>query len=166
MENEKLDTTEVEKTSNNEMTYSQKQVDDITSKVRENAVKNWIKETFGDNISSDSLVGEFKKNQDTVKTLNDELVRVKTEFKTKEIKSAFINNYGGLENAFEPMLKANPQLLESENISTSLSNIKKNNPFFFNKDGTTLINLNEKEYKKIFSPNDEKVFDGSELKLK
>lgn len=166
MENEKLDTTEVEKTSNNEMTYSQKQVDDITNKVRDNAVKNWLKENFGDGIDANSLVGEFKKNQDTVKTLNDELVKVKNEFKTKEIKQVFISNYGGMENAFDAMLKANPQLLESENISTSLSNIKKSSPFFFKGDKTTIINLNEKAYKNFYVSGDKKTIDGSNLKLK
>lgn len=166
MENEELNTTRVDETQKNESTYSQKQVDDITNKVRDNAVKNWLKENFGENVDANSLVGEFKKNQETVKTLNNELVRVKNEFKTKEIKQAFISNYGGMENAFDSMLKANPQLLESENINTSLSNIKKSSPFFFKDDKTTIINLNEKAYKNFYVSGDKKTIDGSNLKLK
>ena len=165
MENEKLTTGPVEEAGQTEATYSQKQVDDITNKVRENAVKNWVKDKFGiDN--ADDLVGQFSSNQDTVKTLQGELVKVKTEYKTKEIKNIFVNNYGGLENAFDSMLKANPQLLDSENLNVSISNIKKTSPFFFMQDKTTLINLNEKAYKNFYVNGDKKTVDGSKLTLK
>ena len=133
---------------NAEKIYTQAQMDDITSKVRDNAVKNFLKDKFG----CEDLEGFVKSYQD-VQNENRKL-------KLNDLKNVFVNSYGGLENAFDTLISSNPNITKDQ-----LKDIKVKQPFLFNKDDTTIINISQNKPKNYFNDNLE-YFDGSNFKLK
>lgn len=133
---------------NAEKIYTQAQMDDITSKVRDNAVKNFLKDKFG----CEDLEGFVKSYQD-VQNENRKL-------KLNDLKNVFVNSYGGLENAFDTLISSNPNITKDQ-----LKDIKVKQPFLFNKDDTTIINISQNKPKNYSNDNLE-YFDGSNFKLK
>lgn len=162
-EKEILNTEEVSQNvegESNTKTYSQAQVDDITSKVKENAIKLFIKENFQVE-DVESFKSEFINSKAKLTETETKLKETVKTFKEKEIKSIFVNELGGREDAFKTLISANPNLLEVEDVKGSLLNIKKDNTFLFVGD-KTIINLNESKVKNFYKKDDGKeYFDGT-----
>lgn len=157
---------------NQEKKYSQEQMDDIASKVKENAVKLFLKENFevedANEFKSriDNEKAQFLNLEGKVKEVETKLIETETKYKTDMVKNLFINKFGGREDALQSLIDSNQELLQKEVFEEELSRIKKTSPFFFHED-KTIINLNDKVVKKTYydKPIGE-LFDGTNKKIK
>jgi hypothetical protein len=132
-------------------TYTQEQVDDITQKVRNNA-ENVFVQQFGFKTAD-----ELKTQLETLKAAADKVAAVEKEYKVKEIRNTFINDFGGRADAVETLIAAKPDLLSATDVKVALSTVKKENPFFFNAD-KTVINVDR--------PTENGSYYYSDLKIK
>jgi hypothetical protein len=139
IEENNTQTPEVETGTKSTKTYTQEQVDDITNKVRMGAVKNFLKDTYGYETKED-----FEKHLEDLKAKSGEIENLKKEYKEKEIKHSFLNNFGGREDAVSNLLASNAELYTCENIDEAIRSIKTKSPFLFNGD-KTVINVKRKE---------------------
>lgn len=145
----------VEETVETVKSYTQEQVDQICDKVRSGAVKNWVAANFGDGVSADDVIGK-------VKNLESEI----GEIRSGVVKSAFEKDFGGRSEAFDMLKQIKPELFEKgANTNLLLSELKRNKPFLFHKDETTIVNLNKDAVKRNFSYENKEYFDGSNLNI-
>ncbi len=101
------------------------------------------------------------KNLNELNNLKLELEKKEQELevakKTPKIKELFIAN-GGQVNAFEDVLDLNPNLLNSNDLSTDFKAIKKEKPYFFNstitKKETNISGEITKDYSQVSKTND------------
>lgn len=96
--------------------YSQLDMDNITEKVKANAVKNMVS------------MEDFKK-------VSDELTKLKGDVSRNNVLKEFIKD-GGMESRFDDLLKVRPDLVNSsgEELTNAFKDLKENKPYFFGLD--------------------------------
>lgn len=120
--------------------YFQNQVDDITNKVRETALKNY----------SENYV-----SKEDFTNLETNYRNLQLEVKTNKIKEVFVKN-GGIDNYFNDFIKLNGDLLEKEDnkqLEKTLIERNKTNPWAFKQEQVNLSDYGIKEDYKAQNDN-------------
>lgn len=99
-----------------EKIYTQEDVDNITTKVKESQKAKYEKT----HISLDAY-----------KELEDKYNNLLMKEKNNDIKSSFLNN-GGNEKAFDDFISLNKEIYETKDVNKFIEELKTSKPYFFN----------------------------------